>query len=346
MRIHDKLDKAIGLLTAILLPFVCTGTERDVTVVNEGVRLAGTLSLPEGKAKAAIIFLTGSGPQDRDETIGRHKPFRVISDSLVCHGYATLRLDDRGTGASEGDAMRSTIETEALDASTAIAWCQTLPELRKVPVGLFGHSQGGAVAIALAGSGSYFPQPQFIITYGAPTVKGTDMMLAQVRALLDGQGQGAAWEQMAPMLQRRYTLVASDLDDAALLDTLRADVLATIPQQMQTQAMMQQVEKETAVMASAPYRSLMRFDPTEWLQYIEVPWLCLYGANDLQVPPQANTLPRHMPASTTRMVLSGLNHLGQKCDSGMPTLYQSIDETVNPTLINTMTEWLDGLNLH
>ena len=90
--------------------------EEEVVVQNGPVRLGGTLTLPKGDGPfAAVIFLTGSGAQDRDETLFEHKPFLVISDHLTRNGFATLRLDDRGVGKSTGNLAASTIDDLAGD---------------------------------------------------------------------------------------------------------------------------------------------------------------------------------------------------------------------------------------
>ena len=99
----------------------------DVSFKNDkqGHELAGTLTLPsQGGPFPCVVLVSGSGPQDRDETLLGHKPFAVIADHLANHGIATLRYDDRGTGKSKGDFMAATTadtRSESVEATTRAA---------------------------------------------------------------------------------------------------------------------------------------------------------------------------------------------------------------------------------
>ncbi|MBL8146928.1 MAG: alpha/beta hydrolase, partial [Anaerolineae bacterium] len=115
----------------------------------EDVTLAGTLTIPEGDGPfPAIVLVSGSGPQDRDETISGTlmKPFALLADALARAGVAVLRYDDRGVAESTGDFTTALTEDFTADAAAAIAWLQTQPELNPELVGVLGHSEGGMVA--------------------------------------------------------------------------------------------------------------------------------------------------------------------------------------------------------
>ena len=87
-------------------------TTEEVTFSNGNVILQGTLSLPEGYTAQtpALIMITGSGIQNRDEELFEHKPFAVIADAMARAGIATLRYDDRGFNGYDGDLNDCTIE--------------------------------------------------------------------------------------------------------------------------------------------------------------------------------------------------------------------------------------------
>ena len=108
------------------------------------VKLAGTLSLPNGDGPfPAVLLITGSGAQDRDETLFGHKPFLVLADALTRRGIAVLRVDDRGVGGSSGNPTIATSEDYAGDVSAGVAFLKTLKSIDSKRIGLMGHSEGG-----------------------------------------------------------------------------------------------------------------------------------------------------------------------------------------------------------
>ncbi len=132
-------------------------TAEDVVVKTlAGHTLAGTLTLPKGANRAkpvgAIVTVTGSGPQDRDEAIGLpgFQPFRQIADALSRRGIAVLRMDDRGTGASGGTFKGSTSADFAEDVRAGLAYLRTRPEIRIERLGVLGHSEGAIIAPMVA----------------------------------------------------------------------------------------------------------------------------------------------------------------------------------------------------
>lgn len=308
---------------------------------KDNIQLCGTLTMPQGeRADKIVIMASGSGAQDRDETVGKHKPFRVIADSLSRNGYAVLRLDDRGVGASQGDASTITVDGYASDIAAAIDNIRL-----KYPgckVGIFGHSEGGSVAIKLAAQ----KLPDFIITYGAPLIPGTELMLSQVKSMMDAAGQGASWEMVQPTLKNRYSWVASDMNDKELKEALIADVLKDIPETYRTDAIMNQIESEVSLMCSPEYRSILKYNPAQDISAIDIPWLALYGEKDVQVPASSNYPDEELSKKSgfTYKVQPSLNHMMQKCTNGLPNFYNMINETVNPAVINDIIEWMSQMD--
>jgi hypothetical protein len=139
-----------------------------------GVTLAGTLTLPSGQGPfPAAILITGSGPQDRDETILGHKPFLVIADALTRRHIAVLRVDDRGVGGSSGSGASSTSEDFTGDVLAGVAFLKGRKEIDAAKIGLIGHSEGGLIAplaaarskdvafiVLMAGPGSTSSRPR------------------------------------------------------------------------------------------------------------------------------------------------------------------------------------------
>jgi uncharacterized protein len=145
-------------------PYKC----EEVSIENKpaGVTLAGTLTIPQGAAKLpAVILITGSGPQNRDEELFGHKLFWVIADYLTRKGIAVLRCDDRGTAGSTGDFSKATSVDFAGDVSSAIDYLKTRKEIDKKKIGLCGHSEGGVIASMLA---SKRKDVDFIVLMASP----------------------------------------------------------------------------------------------------------------------------------------------------------------------------------
>src|SRR5687768_14137294 len=125
----------------------------DVVVKTPaGHTLAGTLTLPKVASRkqpvSAIVTITGSGPQDRDENIGLQgfRPFRQLADALARQGIAVLRMDDRGTGSSGGTFKGSTSADFAEDVRAGLAYLRTRPEIRADRLAVLGHSEGALIA--------------------------------------------------------------------------------------------------------------------------------------------------------------------------------------------------------
>jgi alpha/beta superfamily hydrolase len=155
-------------------------TAEEVTYENraEGILLAGTLTLPETGNKApAVILLTGTGQQGRDQDVGGHKPFWVIADYLSRNGIAVLRIDDRGIGGSKGNFDRSTTGNFAQDALAGIAYLKTRSEINADQIGLIGHSEGGTTAAIAA---SISKEVAFMISLAGPGLNFEDIVIGQI----------------------------------------------------------------------------------------------------------------------------------------------------------------------
>ncbi len=162
-------------------------TTEEVTFRNEkdSATLAGTLTWPVGysqkskKKPAVVLLVSGSGQQNRDEELMYHKPFLVIADYLARQGIATLRYDDRATGASVGgDVANATTEDFSRDAAAGLAFLRNKKAFSKI--GLLGHSEGGSIAFMLGAK----KLTDFIVTLAGPGVKGDTLLVAQTNRIL------------------------------------------------------------------------------------------------------------------------------------------------------------------
>jgi pimeloyl-ACP methyl ester carboxylesterase len=322
----------------------------EVTVESvPGVRLAGTLTLPNGDGPfPAAVLVTGSGPQDRDETLVGHKPFLVIADHLTRNGIAVLRLDDRGTGRSTGSFSAGTSEDFAQDAAAAVRWLRARPESRDDAVGIIGHSEGGLIAPMVA---ARMPELGFAVLLAGPGIPSAELLMQQGALISRAGGESEAQIQRTVALQRTmFAAIAETPDSTALHDQLRG-ILAGFRYAL-TPAEQEQLGSEAAldaslnVLVSPWYRWFLRYDPTPALRATRVPVLALNGSLDLQVPADENLagIQRAMAAGGNRDVtvekLPGLNHLFQTARTGAPSEYGEIEETMAPVVLDRMTAWI------
>lgn len=313
-----------------------------------GIQLAGTLTLPSSSRPApAVLLISGSGAQDRDETIFDHKPFLVLADHLTRAGFAVLRVDDRGVGGSDRGPAGPTTEDFVGDVLAGVAYLGTRPEIDGRRIGLIGHSEGATIAPMAAVRSS---DVAFIVMLAGTGVPGDQVLMSQVEAL--GRIQGVSSDLMAwdrSMRQRVYELVKSETggvpDDVrrrALLDGIAPVPGAPDATSARTQA--------TVLLnaSSVPwFRFFLAYDPRPTLQRVKCPVLALGGSLDVQVVADQN-LPSIETAlraggnpDVTVKKLPGLNHLFQSATTGGVDEYVTIEETIAPVALQAITDWLE-----
>ncbi len=343
-----------GPLTFASRPVATGGTNRPQTprppfpyrseevVVNSapGVKLAGTLTLPQGAGPfPAVVLITGSGAQDRDETMLGHKPFAVIADRLTRDGIAVLRVDDRGFGKSTGDFASATDDDFAVDAAANVAFLRGRADIDPARIGLIGHSEGGLVAPKVAAAD---PKLAFIVLMAGPGVKLSDVLRAQRAALAPAMGLSP--ERIArtqALLDRVADAMRGAKDEteakARALAVLKAEGGDLVPTATQAETI-------AAQLSSGWMRDLADYDPAPTLAKVKCPILALNGSRDGQVPPEQN-LPAIRAATkanpdVTIVELPNLNHLFQTAKTGAVGEYADIEETVAPIALDTMSAWI------
>jgi pimeloyl-ACP methyl ester carboxylesterase len=309
-----------------------------VAIVNAAGRvvLDGTLTVPEGQGPfPAVVLITGSGPQNRDEEIFGHKPFLVLADHLTRRGIAVLRYDDRGVGKSTGTFASATSEDFAGDAWTAWQTLSTRPEIDPKRIGLAGHSEGGLIAPMLA---AVHPEVAFVVMLAGPGVTGEQILLRQGVAI--AKASGASEEAIAAnvSLQKQvFTILREESSPARIIERLSA-----IPVPGPKEASASLVKQ-----SSSPWlRYFVLYDPAPALAKVRCPVLAIGGELDLQVLPDQN-LPAIETAlklggnkDVTVLGLPGLNHLLQTAKTGLPAEYAQIEETMAPAALDTIATWI------
>ena len=322
-----------------------------VTYENKagGITLAGTLTVPPGEGPfLAVLLISGSGAQDRDETLLGHKPFLVLADDLTRRGVAVLRVDDRGVGGSSGKTIESTSEDFAGDVLAGVAFLKGRREVDPRRIGLIGHSEGGIIApmvaarsadvafiVLLAGTG--LPGDEILALQRTLILKANGMKDEQVRRLNEGAGRLVAAAK-----------AATDPKAATeMLRTVAKEFLAGLPQEERAGlGDLGALEGQAALLASPWFRFFLAYDPRPTLAKVRCPVLALNGEKDLQVPPKENlaaiarTLREAGNDRVTIRELPGLNHLFQACTSGAPSEYARIEETFAPAALRIIGDWI------
>ena len=314
----------------------------DVMVVNGDVHLAGTFTWPPtGGPFPAVLLVTGSGPQDRDETLFGHKPFLLLSDYLTRAGIAVLRLDDRGTGKSTGSFKAAGLREFTSDALAAVAWLKARKEVDGHKIGIIGHSEGGAVA-PLAASES--KDVAFIVLMAGPGVAFDQLLSAQSAGLMHSAGASeAAIATNEKIQQKLFAILREEPDDAKAKERVKKlaeDMKAESPQGAAA------LEQQGDRLVSPEIRSLLAYNPADTLRKVTCPVLAIDGGHDLQVvadqnlPGIAAALAAGHNSDWTVEKLPGLNHLFQTAKTGAIGEYGEIEETMSPRALQVMADWI------
>jgi len=313
--------------------------EEEVSYDNkaQNVTLAATFTIPPGKGPfPAVLLITGSGPQDRDESLLGHKPFLVLSDYLTRHGVAVLRADDRGVGKSTGVFANATTADFATDAEAGVAFLKTRSEVNPQKIGLVGHSEGGVIAPMIAARNK---DVAFIVMMAGTGVPGDQVLPAQSEAIEVATGKDPADAAKSAAKEREMlALVENEKDEMVLDKELQEKMKGEVPDA--------QIGMQIKQLTSPWFRYFLTYDPATALRKVTCPVLALNGSLDKQVIPSQN-LPairkalgeggnKHFEADE----LPGLNHLFQTAKTGSPAEYAQNEETMSPVALERMSGWI------
>ncbi|MFO0964074.1 MAG: alpha/beta fold hydrolase [Gemmataceae bacterium] len=327
--------------------------EIEVAYENKlhGVKLAGSLTVPRSKGPfPAVLLITGSGAQDRDETILGHKPFLVLADHLTRRGIAVLRVDDRGVGGSTGSVPKSTTADFAEDVLAGVEFLKGRKEIDPARIGLLGHSEGGAIAPLVA---SRSKDVAFIVLLAGTGVPGHEILCTQSAAGLKLAGR-ARPEELALLktLQDRLFAVVRAEKDLAEAEKKAGAALKEITgklsaeEKKESAAALVVIESHKQLVLSPWGRYFMDYDPRPALRKVTCPVLALNGAKDVQVDAKVNlaaieaALKEGGAKDVTIVELPDLNHLFQTCKTGAGAEYGAIEETLAPVLLERVAEWI------
>lgn len=310
------------------------------------IELAGTLTLPTDTDNAPVVILiTGSGPQNRDEEIFGHKPFLVIADHLTRQGIAVLRYDDRGVNESTGDFAEATTADLATDVVSAVDFLKKRDDINTNKIGLIGHSEGGIIAPIVAADKRN--NIAFLVSLAGTGVSGIETNRLQI--LHAAQGRVPDMEAYDKFI-RSVLKIASKEGELTEVRKELADFYqssdffnAAIPEEADKEAILSSLVKERT---SAWQRYFYHYNPADMFERVSCPILSLNGSLDTQVFAQVNqegirkALEKGQHKDYSIIELEGLNHLFQKANTGEMSEYNKIETTIEPEVLNLLSQWI------
>lgn len=326
-------------------------TETEVTFENsiEKFPLSGTLTLPKGEGPfPAVILVSGSGPQDRNEEILGHKPFWIIADFLTNQGFAVLRYDDRGTGKSKGFFASATSVELATDAESALDFMRKNPKIKSDKISIAGHSEGAMIAVMLAAKRKDIHS---IVLLAGPAIPGGELLLLQQYLINKANGVPEKSNQSIQRFNRKiYKIVCEENTLEKAKPIIENKVRKSLKNAKEKELVGYNSKEELIQKAlnnvCNPWMFyFIKYDPKNDLEKVNCHVLALNGSKDLQVPPKENlgAMQRHIPKSSKNLVfkeLPDLNHLFQACSTGNITEYGTIEQTIQPDVLKLMGDWL------
>jgi pimeloyl-ACP methyl ester carboxylesterase len=330
------------------LPYI----SEEVTIIpdkKESHSLAGTLTLPDRAGVfPAVILIAGSGPNDRNETLFGHKPFLVISDYLTRNGFAVLRYDKRGVGASTGDYSKATIQHFTDDAQAAMEYLRQRKEIDPSHIGLLGHSEGGMIAPMVAAMDKKIA---FIVLMAGPGTRGIEVVMDQNDHSMRQQGMEPETIEMIQKINREMFESLLEWDGSENDRTALRDQLSFLWEQLPLLIKLK-VEKEPYLrnqfnaMITPGYRSFLALDPAIFLEKISCPVFAINGENDTQVPAEKNltaiknALKKGGNYRGETKLYPGLNHIFQESITGEMNEYAKTEQTISPEVLADILKWI------
>jgi pimeloyl-ACP methyl ester carboxylesterase len=325
----------------------------DISFPNsiDNIILAGTLTLPATEGKfPAVVLISGSGPQDRNEEIMGHKPFLVLADHLSRNGIAVLRYDDRGVAKSTGNFSASTSADFSRDALAAVNYLKTRKEIDPGKIGLIGHSEGGLIAPMAAVQSKDIA---YIVLLAGPGVPGKDIIQLQGELIARAMGANEVdIRASGDIMKELMNIVTSGKDSSVINDEFKTALsrsYSNLPDSVKTNISETVFQNQYATLKEPWMKYFLAYDPSTALKKIKIPVLALNGSMDLQVSPAQNlpvikvALEKARNKKFVIKELPGLNHLFQEAKTGLPSEYAEIEQTLSPLMLKEITNWLKAL---
>ncbi|HQP90054.1 MAG TPA: alpha/beta fold hydrolase, partial [Bacteroidales bacterium] len=325
---------------------------KDVEFYNkkDKIKLAGTITIPDSISKhPAVVLISGSGPQDRDESLALHKPFALIADRLTKAGIVVLRYDDRGVAKSEGNFSIATTFDFADDAKAAINWLKNQPFVDKNNIGVIGHSEGGIIAFYLA---SKEKNLKFAIALAGVTIPCDQLIALQTKKMMQ------LYDMPTQITEAYYNfylqalqIIKNETNDKwkNILDSLFNANFNNLDSSLLSKY---NIDKSLINQLTFSYNNIwlktfINIDPSDYLKNLNCNTLALFGSKDVQVPAAENeemfkqiAMCKKKSCVVESMTFEGLNHLFQHANTGSTEEYALIEETMSDDVLETIINWI------
>lgn len=339
-------------------PFAYNSQEVEYDNADKTIHFGATLTYPTtGGPFTTVLLITGSGAQDRDETILGHKPFAVLADYLTQKGYAVLRVDDRGVGKTTGSMQQATSADFAKDVEAGIAYLKTRPEVNKQKIGLLGHSEGGVIAPMVAAGDKTI---SFIILWGGPVAGGLKTNTEQNALALQKAGISADAVTAFKQLHTQALELFKTAKDVTALNAAVKPVFDAWRQQQPANILKSLMVTDSTIIGRSIFTIYDGLYNLPWMRFfishnfaadlakVHCPVLAINGQLDTQVDAAENLglidsiLKKHNKQVYTVLPLKGLNHLLQTAVTGDAGEYEKINETIAPAALDAIGNWMDA----
>ena len=323
--------------------------EEEVVFNNKEakVSLAGTLTLPNKNGKfPVVILISGSGPQDRDESFMGHKPFLVLSDHLTKQGIGVLRFDDRGHGKSTGDFGNATTEDFSKDVLSAITYLKTRKDIDAKKIGLIGHSEGGIIAPLAANNSK---DVAFMVLLASTGISGTELSVMQSKTLRQFPVKDeVAYEKNT---RKAIAIVTSNKSNTEIKRELTTHynnfirpILTSLNVPEEKINLFIKGQLKTSLKPWSRY--FLQYNPADEIEKLKIPVLSLNGSKDTQVNAKINqegirkALIKGGNKAYKIVELENLNHFFQECETGRMDEYRKIEQTISPKVLELVSSWV------
>lgn len=343
-RVTNFTEMALNRPQTPKKPYPYEETEVSYENKQDHVKLAATLTTPRGSGPfPAVVLITGSGQQDRNEALLGHQPFLVLADYLTRRGIAVLRADDRGMGGTTAGGLNDTTENYALDALAGVEFLKTRKEINPRQIGLVGHSEGGMAAPMAAAKSN---DVAFIVLMAGPGIRGDKLLVKQARLIAAAECNKQVEASMRES-EQMFAMLSTEKDTAVAKQKLK-DAAKQRAEAGQKRLAAQTVAAEAQAdsFSSRWFQYFLVYDPRPTLMKVHIPVLAINGENDLQVPVKEDLegIEQALKDGGNRdykiVSLPGLNHLFQTSQTGAVSEYGNIEETIAPVVLQTIGDWI------